>query len=376
MTERPCLAVGLMSGTSLDGMDAALVRLDGPTHATLVHFVTRPYAADERLLLRAALDASGDGGNPAARFGRLHAQIAEWAAEAVERLLAEAHVPASELTVISFPGQTIWHEPPAVSWQLGEPAVLAERFGVRVVSGFRARDVAAGGQGAPLVSMADVLLFAAPDAPRILLNLGGMANLTYVPRRAEEAGVLAFDTGPGVALIDALARMANGSDSFDRDGRLAARGIADEAVLAELLADDFFAAPPPKSTGRERFGDAYAAALHAKVPGANGVATAVELTARSVAGAVGRWIGSDAEVIASGGGCHHPGLMAALEKHLASQRNVHRLRRFDALFFPGDAKEAVAFALLGYLTLHGQPGNVPAATGARGPRVLGTVTPA
>lgn len=376
MTERPTLAVGLMSGTSLDGMDAALVRLDGPTHATLVHFVTRPYDDGERLRIRAALDASHDGVNPAARFGRLHVQIAEWASEAVERLLAEAHVPASEIAVIAFPGQTIWHEPPAVSWQLGEPAVLAERFGVRVVSGFRARDVAAGGQGAPLVPMADVLLFAAADAPRILLNLGGMANLTYVPRRAQEEGVLAFDTGPGVALIDAVARLVNGTDSFDRDGRIAARGTADETVLAELLSADFFAAPPPKSTGRERFGDAYAAALHARVPGPNGVATAVEITARSVAGAVGRWIPSDADVIASGGGCHHPGLMSALERHLGSQKKAHRLRRFDDLFFPGDAKEAVAFALLGYLTLHGQPGNVPAATGARGPRVLGTVTPA
>lgn len=376
MTERPVLAVGLMSGTSLDGMDAALVRFDGPTHATLVHFVTRPYGAEERRRLRAALQASDGGTNPAADFARLHAQIGEWASDAVENLLAEARVPASAITLIAFPGQTIWHEPPAVSWQLGEPAVLAERFGVRVVSGFRARDVAAGGQGAPLVPMADVLLFAAAAGPRILLNLGGMANLTYVPRRAEEDGVLAFDTGPGVAIIDAVARLVDGREAFDRDGRMAARGAPDERVLTELLADEFFAAPPPKSTGRERFGDQYATRLHARVPGADGVATAVELTARTVAGAIERWILVDTEVVASGGGCHHPGLMAALERHLARHRAAHPLRRFDDLFFPGDAKEAVAFALLGYLTLHGQPGNIPAATGARGPRVLGTVTPA
>ena len=370
MTERPTLAVGLMSGTSLDGMDAALVRLAGPTRADLIDFVTRPYSRDERAELRAAL-AGGD----APSIARLHVRIAEWAAETVETLLAQAQVPASDLGLIAFHGQTIWHEPPLVSWQLGEPAVLAERFGVRVVSNFRARDVAAGGQGAPLVPMADVLLFASADAPRVLLNLGGMANVTYVPQRGHEAGVLAFDTGPGVAILDGVARLVDRRRSYDRDGKLAAQGHADETVLAELLTDPFFETPPPKSTGRERFGDAYAAALHARVPGVDGVATAAELTARSVAAAVGKWTPPGTEVLASGGGCHHPGLMAALERHLAAAGG-HSLRRFGDLFFPGDAKEAVAFALLGYLTVHGQPGNVPAATGASGSRVLGSVTPA
>jgi anhydro-N-acetylmuramic acid kinase len=373
VTERPTLAVGLMSGTSLDGVDAALVRLDGPTHATLIGFVTRPYTDAERAELRAALDPAGGLGPRG--LALLHVRIAEWAAEAVQTLLAQTRVPASDLALIAFPGQTVWHEPPAVTWQLGEPAVLAEQFGVRIVSGFRTRDVAAGGQGAPLVPMADVLLFAAPDAPRVLLNLGGMANVTYVPRRSEEEGVLAFDTGPGVAVIDGLARLVDPRRSYDRDGKLAAQGTPDEAVLADLLADPFFEAPPPKSTGRERFGDIYARALHLRVPGVHGVATAVELTARSVAGAVGRWIPGGAEVVASGGGCHHPGLMAALERRLAALPGAPPLRRFDQLFFPGDAKEAVAFALLGYLTLHGQPGNVPAATGAAGPRVIGVVTP-
>jgi anhydro-N-acetylmuramic acid kinase len=369
MTERPTLAVGLMSGTSLDGMDAALVRFEGPTHAELVEFVTRAYDRDERAELRAAL-AGGD----APSLARLNVHLADWASEAVDLLLARAAVPASELALIAFHGQTIWHEPPLVSWQLGEAAVLAERFGVRVVSNFRARDVAAGGQGAPLVPMADVLLFGSPDAPRVLLNLGGMANVTYVERRAQERGALAFDTGPGVAVLDGVARLVDARRSYDRDGKLAAQGRPDEAVLAELLADPFFASPPPKSTGRERFGDAYAAALNARVPGFDGVATAMELTARSVARAVGRWTPAGTEVVASGGGCHHPGLMASLERHLAGSGG-HALRRFGDLFFPGDAKEAVAFALLGYLTLRGQPGNVPGATGASGPRVLGTVTP-
>jgi anhydro-N-acetylmuramic acid kinase len=363
MTERPTLAVGLMSGTSLDGVDAALVRLEGPTHASLIDFVTRPYSDSERSEIRAAFN-----GATAQTLARLHVRVADWAAEAVQTLLVQGKARASDLSLIAFPGQTIWHEPPLVSWQLGEPAVLAERFGVPVVSGFRARDVAAGGQGAPLVPMADVLLFASPDAPRVLLNLGGMANLTYVVRRAQEDGVFAFDTGPGVAVIDALAKLVDQRRSYDRDGLLAAQG------RPELLSDPFFAAQPPKSTGRERFGDDYARALHRKVPGADGIATAVELTARSIADAVRRWTPAGVEVVASGGGCHHPGLMASLERHLRHGGN-HALRRFDDLFFPGDAKEAVAFALLGYLTVHGQPGNVPAATGATGSRVLGAVTP-
>jgi anhydro-N-acetylmuramic acid kinase len=376
VTERPSLFVGLMSGTSLDAMDAALVRFRDPTHAVLEGFVSRPYDAGEREQLRAALN--GEAG--AAALARLHVRIAEWAAEAVDQLLERTHTAATALAGIGFHGQTIWHEPPLVSWQLGEAAVLAERFGVKVASNFRARDVAAGGQGAPLVPMADVLLFGAADHARVLLNIGGMANVTYVERVAQEAGALAFDTGPGVAVIDAVARLVDASLPYDVDGRLASQGAPDEAALLELLADPYFAAAPPKSTGRERFGDAFARALHARVPGADGVATAVELTARSIADAVARWAPGAPEIVASGGGCHHPGLMSALQRHLDRTRGAGgapvALRRFDELFFDGDAKEAVAFALLGYLTLHGQPGNLPAATGAVGLRVLGQVTPA
>ncbi|HET8622887.1 MAG TPA: anhydro-N-acetylmuramic acid kinase, partial [Gemmatimonadales bacterium] len=163
-----------MSGTSLDGMDAAVVRLSGPTQAELLSFVTRPYSAIERGLITGAL-----AGGPPRDFAALHVRLAQWASEAVHEALAAARPRASELAFIAFPGQTVWHEPPLVTWQLGEPAVLAEEFGVRVVSNFRARDVAAGGQGAPLVPIADVLLFGAAEAPRVLLNIGGMANFTY-----------------------------------------------------------------------------------------------------------------------------------------------------------------------------------------------------
>src|SRR4029079_10183849 len=217
-----------MSGTSLDGIDAALVRFRGPTHCDLLHFVTRPYAFREQSAI-----LEGIHGARARDLAKLHTQLSLWSAEAVETLLAESKVRPSDLGFIAMHGQTIWHEPPLVSWQLGEPAVLAERFGVRVVSNFRSRDVAAGGQGAPLVPISDLLLFGDPEHPRVLLNIGGMANLTYVPHLGEEQGVLAFDTRPGVAVLDGVARLVDARRSYDRDGKLAAQGHPDEAVLAE-----------------------------------------------------------------------------------------------------------------------------------------------
>lgn len=368
MTERPSLVVGLMSGTSLDGMDAALVRFDGPTQATLLAFVTRSYDAVERGRIEAAIDRG-----TTRDLALLHGLLGEWAVEAVQAVLDAGHVRAIDLDLIGFHGQTIWHEPPRVTWQLGEPATIAERFGVRVVSGFRGRDVAAGGEGAPLVPMADILLFGA-DHPRVLLNIGGMANLTFVARTALEAGSFAFDTGPGMAIIDAIARIVSPGLPYDLEGAMAASGSVDRAALARRLGDPYFTMSPPKSTGRERFGLGYARALANEVPGPDGVRTAVELTAASIADQIRRWTPPRVEVVASGGGCHHPVLWESLTQRLGEEGRV--LHRFDDLFFPGDAKEAVAFALLGYLSIHGQPGNVPAATGASGARVLGMVTPA
>lgn len=362
------MMVGLMSGTSLDGIDAALVRIGGPTRLELVAFAHRPYEAAERAQIEAVLSGTDPKGT-----ARLHTALADWASEAVDLVLASSHVRADTLAGIAFPGQTIWHEPPLVSWQLGEPAVLAERFGVRVVHNFRARDVAAGGQGAPLVPMIDALCFGAIDHPRLLLNLGGMANVTWVERRAKLDGVLGADTGPGVAIIDAVARLVNPALPYDTDGALAAAGSVRADVLAELLADPFFARPAPKSTGREQFGQAYAEALHRRVPGADGVRTAVALTVESVAHFCRTQMPHAPELIAAGGGTHHPLLMESLGEQLG-ERGI-RLRRFDELFFPADAKEAAAFALLGWLTLHGQPGNLPNVTGAAGPRVLGAITP-
>ncbi|MDH4132233.1 MAG: anhydro-N-acetylmuramic acid kinase [Gemmatimonadota bacterium] len=369
MTSRPALVVGLMSGTSLNGMEAALVRFGGPTRAELLGFSTIPYSADEREVILGAIASGGT-----RDLALLHGRIGELAALAVEAVLEQTRVRPSELDCIALHGQTVWHEPPAVSWQLGEPAGLAERFGVRVVNNFRARDVVAGGQGAPLVPIADMLLFGHPERPRVLLNIGGMANLTFVPRRAEDAGVFAFDTGPGMALIDAVARMVDPALPYDVDGRLASVGAVDRPLLEDLLSDPFFTADPPKSTGRERFGSLLAERIHRKAGGPDGVRTAMELTAQSIALSVARWIPRGTEVVASGGGSRHPTLYTRLQALLAECGSP--LIRFDQLFFDGDAKEAVAFALLGYLTIHGQPGNIPGATGARGPRVLGQITPA
>jgi anhydro-N-acetylmuramic acid kinase len=300
--------------------------------------------------------------------------LGERFAGAVLSLLAEARVAPKDIAFVASHGQTVWHEPGRATLQLGDAAVLAERLGVRVVSDFRARDVAAGGQGAPLVPLADVMLFGHEERGRLLLNIGGMANVTWVPRRGVTEGAVAFDTGPGVAVIDAITRRIDPDAVFDRDGERARRGRPAQKLLEELLADPFFDQPPPKSTGRERFGIDYADRLLARVRGGGGsendaVATATALTAASIARAVARWPG--AELVISGGGARNP----ALVERLATLVQPSPIVLFDHLFFDGDAKEAVAFAFLGHQSILGLPGNLPAATGARGPRVLGHITP-
>ena len=368
------LAVGLMSGTSLDGVSTALVRLTAPPDppgATLVAFRQEPYGAAER---GAIIDAMARGTPRDLAF--LHVALGERFAGAVLSLLADARVAPRDLAFVASHGQTVWHEPGRATLQLGDAAVLAERLGVRVVSDFRARDVAAGGQGAPLVPLADVMLFGHEERGRLLLNIGGMANVTWVPRRGVTAGALAFDTGPGVAVIDAVTRRVDPDAVFDRDGERARRGRPAQKLLEELLADPYFAQPPPKSTGRERFGIEYADRLLARVRGAGGsendaVATATALTAESIARAIARWPGKEGEVVISGGGAKNP----ALVERLAARVQPRPVVLFDQLFFDGEAKEAVAFAFLGHQSILGRPGNLPAATGARGPRVLGHITP-
>ena len=377
--ERSGVVVGLMSGTSLDGITAAAVRFTdderGRTRLELLAWLTRSYSTEQRARLTHALT----GASPA-EYCRIGFDLGGWLADAAIACIAEAGVPRGEIAAVASHGQTIWHEPGHSTWQLGESAVIAERTGVDVVHDFRVRDVAAAGQGAPLVPIADALLFAAEGSWRALQNIGGIGNVTVVPPNGDLRAVRAFDTGPGVAVIDAVTRLVEPSLPYDVDGALASRGTPDERVVAELLAAPYFAAEPPKSTGRELFSASYAESLVARsralrrdASSADVVATATLLTARSIADAYTRFLPEPVgDVLLSGGGARNPALVATIERELAGRR----VRRFEEEFFDGEAKEAVAFAFLGWLHLRGRPGNVIGATGARGPRILGKRTPA
>ncbi len=365
-----------MSGTSLDGVDAALVSIEGRRTVELVAFHTEAFDAQERTAILQAIDHGS-----ARSLALLDVELGERFAATTLNLLKEAGASPTEVSLVASHGQTVWHEPRRASLQLGDPAVIAERVGVRVVSDFRSRDVAAGGEGAPLVPIADAHLFGHPARGRALLNLGGMANVTWVPRRGVVDGVIAFDTGPGVAVIDAVVGRFQPGARFDRDGARALRGDAVTAVVDTLLEHEYFDRAPPKSTGRETFGDRLAANLIGRVRSnrANAtdddcVATAVSLTARSIARALKRWLPAEVErdLVVSGGGTRNPALL----KLLNSELQDWSILPFEQEFFSGDAKEAVAFAYLGWLTVLGETGNVPSATGAKGPRILGRLTPA
>ena len=371
------VVVGLMSGTSLDGISAAVARFrdanDGRVDVDLLAFTSRSYTAAERARLARAL-----GGTTPEEYCRLNFDLGDWLADAAIRVMAEAGVAREDISAIASHGQTIWHEPGHSTWQTGEAAVIAERTGIDVVSDFRVRDVAAGGQGAPLVPIADAMLFSSPTEWRGLQNLGGIGNITVVPPRGQIEGVRAFDTGPGAGVIDRVTRSLRPELPYDVDGKLAMAGRPNMQLVSELLAAPYFAAPPPKSTGPELFNDDYVKDLIARARSAGAsdediVATAVQLTAESVGDAYRRFIAEPMrEVLVSGGGARNPALFAAIVKSAAPVK----VRHFDEVFFDGEAKEAVAFALLGYLHVTNRPGNVPSATGARGTRVLGKRTPA
>jgi anhydro-N-acetylmuramic acid kinase len=371
------LIVGMMSGTSLDGIAAAVVRFtetDSQIHAELVGFTNRAYTREERERLATALVE----GSPA-DYCRLNFDLGEWLANAAVNAIAEAGVSRDEVTAIASHGQSIWHEPGHSTWQLGESAVIAERLNRPVISDFRVRDVAAGGQGAPLVPIADTMIFSSPTNWRGLQNLGGIGNVTVVPPGGDPDGVRAFDTGPGAGVIDKVTRKLFPDRRFDEDGKLAAAGAPISSVVKKLLQHPYFAAEPPKSTGPELFSPQYVddliAACRSEKQGCMDediVATAVELTARSIADSYHRFIAEPiAETILSGGGAKNPTLVKAITAAVAPLP----VRLFDDVFFDGEAKEAVAFALLGYLHIKGRPGNVRSATGARGPRILGKLTP-
>ncbi len=372
------ILVGLMSGTSLDGVTAAVVRFtpEGErVKAELLGFTLHDYSPEQRTRLQHALN-----GATASEYTRLNFDLGEWLAGGAIAAIAESGVSRKEIAAVASHGQSIWHEPGHSTWQTGESSVIAERTGLDVISDFRVRDMAAGGQGAPLVPMADAMLFSDTTTWRGLQNLGGIGNVSVVPPGGDLRGVRAFDTGPGCGVIDKVVRKLRPDLAYDVDGALARKGKAVSSVVDRLLAAEYFRTAPPKSTGPELFSIKYTenliAACRAESPGCTDediVATAVSLTARSVADAYERFIAEPmSEVFLSGGGARNPALVDALVDAIAPRQ----VKDFDKTFFDGEAKEAVAFALLGYLHLMGRPGNVPTATGASGPRILGKRTPA
>jgi anhydro-N-acetylmuramic acid kinase len=386
LTRDEHLVVGLMTGTSADGVDAALVRFKGVGIESTCELLAYRETPIERALRHEVLEVASAASLEPERLLRLDKALGERYAAAVLELLGSEGVDPRRVDAIGSHGQTVRHLPrhsgggEALSLQIGSAPVLAERTGIAVVSDFRSRDAAAGGEGAPLVPLVDWWLFRSPDESRVLLNLGGIANLTYLPRGCNLDGLTAFDTGPGNVVLDSLVQLdSGGAVTHDEGGAGAARGRMSEALLTELLADPFFSLPPPRSTGREHFGERYARKLREvglamELSQDDILATAVELTAASVAEAVERFVkmkGSVDRVYVSGGGTRNTTLMTALERRLLPVP----LMPLGHLGIPPEAKEALAFAFLAHQTLCGQPGNVPGATGAARPVILGQITP-
>ena len=362
------LYLGLISGTSADGIDAALVRFDG-TSCTLVHGDTCRWNP----ALRARLVALGQGGDATSldELGALDVQVAEAFAQAAHQAISAAGISPRAVRAIGSHGQTIRHRPAAAhpfTWQIGDGNVIAERTGIDVVADFRRRDVAAGGQGAPLVPAFHAALLHDANEARAVLNLGGIANFTLLPKHGDVRG---FDTGPANALMDAWCERHHGTP-FDARGAFAASGRVDEALLARLLSDAWFALPPPKSSGREQFHLAWVEThLRGGERAEDVQATLLELTARTVADALRAHQPDTARVLACGGGVHNPVLLA----RIAAQLPRVQVQSTAAHGLDPDFVEAMAFAWLAREALAGRPGNLPAVTGARGPRVLGVVYP-
>jgi anhydro-N-acetylmuramic acid kinase len=382
------LAIGLMSGTSMDGIDAALVRLAGPAEqprVRLLAFDTLPYSPEVRqwILSVAAGELTSAGG-----VSRLNFLLGELFANATLRVCRVAHVSPKRVSVVGSHGQTIFHQgrrelipghrkaADPNTLQIAEPAVIAERTGMRVVADFRTADIAAGGQGAPLVPIVDYALLRDARKGTVALNIGGIANVTVIPAKAKPGDVFGLDTGPGNMVSDALVRHFTGDrEYYDAGGRVAALGKVNESLLADVLCYPFFSQPPPKSAGREQFGRSFVECYFLSRRRArfeNLLRTSVELTARTIADALARFVFPEAKMhrlIVSGGGAHNPLLL----KRLAELLPDLKVELSDHYGLPVDAKEAIAFAILADRTLRGLPGNLPRVTGARRAVVLGKI---
>jgi len=375
------LFVGLISGTSADAVDAAVIRSEG-RGAKLLSFLAVPYPS---LLRSRILMAAGGAAVGTAEIAALDAEIGRRFADAALLALRKARVRPSRVRAIGSHGQTLWHAPksnPPVTMQLGDPHVIAERTGIEVVADFRRRDVAAGGEGAPLVPIAHLEMFGHGRVHRTVQNLGGIGNVTVLPAGRDPDGVFAFDTGPANMVLDGLVQFFTaGRKRYDRRGAMSARGEADEDLVRELLRAPFFRRKPPKSTGRELFGRGYLVRLleaskSRRLSPADLLATAAELTARSIEESYRRFVLPQVavkETILCGGGVHNSDVVRRIRRRLEPLGIA--VRSAEDLGVDPDAVEAIAFALLAQDTLLGRPGNVPRATGAKGPRVLGCVVP-
>jgi anhydro-N-acetylmuramic acid kinase len=372
------LVIGLMSGTSMDGIDAAIVDLQHQgeeLHLHLVDFTMHPYQSDLRSALDELLPPKTGSTQAVCEMG---VRIGQAFAQAVHAVCAKAQLSLDQIDVIASHGQTIYHQvaPDHVrsTLQIGTAAEIAEATGRTVVADFRPGDIAAQGQGAPLVPYLDQLLFRHPTRNRALQNIGGIGNVSYVPRSGE---IVAFDTGPGNVLIDeAIKLLSYGRLNYDHNGELAAKGQIHEELLSEWLEHPFFTLEPPRSTGRELFGAyearQYITQCHARdLSVEDTIATLTAFTAESIADSYKRYCGPIDEIIVSGGGSRN----ATLVKMIANAMPHCQVSVVDQYDLNSDAKEAVAFAVMGYATLHGWPNNVPGATGASRPVVLGNITP-
>jgi anhydro-N-acetylmuramic acid kinase len=383
------LILGLMSGTSVDGIDVALVRVspairENAAHARLENFATLPFLATVRAeVLRIAEGARVSPGE----ISQLNFRLGRIFGDAALRACRKFRVHPRRLSVIGSHGQTVFHqgrpssflgENIASTLQIGEPAVIAAITGVITVGDFRPADMAVGGQGAPLVPWIDYLLYRDAHRGRAVLNIGGIANVTVIPKAASPRSVMAFDTGPGNMVIDALVRQfTSGRRGYDAEAQMASRGRLLPALLDALLAEPYFRQAPPKSAGREQYGKPYVEKMlawgrrhHARPEDL--VRTATVLTALSIAAALNRWVlprTSVSQLIVSGGGARNPLILAQLSAALAEIEVVPT----EALGVPGDAKEAFIFALLADETLHGRAANLPSATGATRPAILGKI---
>jgi len=373
-----------MSGTSLDGIDVAIVDITGSGFRAKINVLTShsvPYPRKIREALLAVSNTNAFTGD----ISRLNFLLGELYVEALEETAERAQIPLDSIKLIGCHGQTIFHEGQGTQYlgkkvastlQIGESSVISERTGIDVISNFRERDMAAGGKGAPLVPYLDYMLMRHRGRGRVAVNIGGIANLTAIPPNTSTDRVIAFDTGPGNMVIDQLVtRITQGGQTFDRDGAIAAVGDIDPKLLAKLLRDKYFRAKPPKTAGREQYGSEFVSKLlDTELSSEDLIATATALTAESIALALRNFVLPEMrvdEIFVSGGGTHNPTMMRMLRKAL----DPIPVKDTTEVGVDVDAKEAIAFAVMAYETAHSRPSNVPMATGAKRPVVLGKLTP-